>query len=659
MKCLTVPVLAFMDFKKPFLLETDASIEGLGAVLSQKQDDGRYHPVAYTSHGLKGGKLKYHSSKLEFLALKLAVTEQFREYLQYQPFLVHTDNNPLTYIMMTPNLDAVGHRWVAAMAGYNFEIEYIRGMDNKVADALSRVGGQLDEEAIKELLNQDAIKKLLNHAMRYGIPRAKANDPRVVQEHKKAEGEIIIQARMLAETKRNYQNLADSQWVVAQRGDRAIRLIMDWLKRKKDDNRTLDQYLKHHVPDAECHIYSAHQKDFVLRRNLLYLRVTPKRSNEDVLVFVVPGLKRQAAIDGCHHYLGHQGRDRMLSLLKERFWWPGMAKRMMMSVRNCPKCHIFEAKPQIPLLEPILCTEPLDLVHIDYVSMEVMVGMTEKPVVKNFLVVEDHFTRFTQAYVTNNHTACTMVRVLCNKFFSVFGFPRQLMSDQAFKFTGQVILELCDLLGITKIRTLPYHPQTNGTVERVHQTLRRMIAKMDPEKRAKWPSHLRPILIAYNATWSLITGYSPYFLMFGRRPRLPVDLLFPTVRQDENSWTTDEYVTSLYDKLKSALASVRDTTLLEVQRQKRLYDRKAGAVELHPGDKVLVKLDAFRGQRRKLKNRWGDALYTVVKHVADGIPVYEVENDVNKKRQVLHRARLLLWLGELEGEPLRMNGISI
>ena len=211
MKCLTVPVLAFADFKKPFLLETDASIEGLGAVLSQKEDDDHYHPIAYASRGLKGGKLKYHSSKLEFLALKWELTEQFREYLQYQPYLVCTDNNLLTYIMTTPNLDAVGHRWVAAMAGYNFEIEYIRGMDNKVADALSHVGERLDEEAIKELLDQGAIKELLNHAVRYGIPRAEADDPRVVEEHEKAEGEIIIQVRMLTETKKNYQNLADSQ----------------------------------------------------------------------------------------------------------------------------------------------------------------------------------------------------------------------------------------------------------------------------------------------------------------------------------------------------------------------------------------------------------------------------------------------------------------
>ena len=211
------------------------------------------------------------------------------------------------------------------------------------------------------------------------------------------------------------------------------------------------------------------------------------------------------------------------------------------------------------------------------------------------------------------------------------------MSDQATDFTGQVISELCDLLGITKIRMLPYYPQTNGTVERVHQILKRMIAKLDPDKRAKWPSHLGPMLIPYNATRSLITGYLPYFLMFRCQPRLPVDLFFLTAGK-ENSKTTDEYVMSLYNKLKSALALVRDTALLEAQRQKWHYDHKAGAVELHPGDNVLVKLDAFRGQRQKLKNWWGDSLYMVVKCVADGIPAYEVQNNMNKKRQVLYRA---------------------
>ena len=153
MCCMMAPVLAFADFEKEFQLETDASSEGLGAVLSQKQPDGKWHPVAFGSRELKGGEAKYHSSKLEFLALKWAITEQFREYLQYRPFTMLTDNNPLTYVLTMPNLDALGHRWVTALAGYNMTIRYLKGSDNKVADALSRIEARLDPDTITELLN--------------------------------------------------------------------------------------------------------------------------------------------------------------------------------------------------------------------------------------------------------------------------------------------------------------------------------------------------------------------------------------------------------------------------------------------------------------------------------------------------------------------------
>ena len=103
------PILAFANHTRDFLLKTDASKEGLGVVLSQKQADGHYHLVAYGSWALTAHEKKYHSTKLEFLALKWAVMEPFKEYLLYQPFLVKTDNNPLTYIMTTPNLDVTGH----------------------------------------------------------------------------------------------------------------------------------------------------------------------------------------------------------------------------------------------------------------------------------------------------------------------------------------------------------------------------------------------------------------------------------------------------------------------------------------------------------------------------------------------------------------------
>ena len=207
-----------------------------------------------------------------------------------------------------------------------------------------------------------------------------------------------------------------------------------------------------------------------------------------------------------------------------------MIQETIRSVCHCARCIHFEAKVQKPGLEPILCTEPMDLVHINYVKMEVTIGAKEKPDVKDVLVVEDHFTHNLQAYVTKNHTVRMMARVLHNKYFSVFGFPCRLMSDQAPEFLGKVITALCNLLGVAKIHTSPHHAQGNGAVQRAHQTQWCMLGKLDPEKHCKWALHLGSVIITYNATRSLVIEYSPYFLMFGCRPRLPIDLLFPTAK---------------------------------------------------------------------------------------------------------------------------------
>ena len=130
-------MLVFPDFDKPSLLEIDTSKEGLGAVLSQKQDDGCYHPVAFGSHSLTLVEKNYHSLKLKFLTLKWSVMEHFREYLAYAPFVVRMDNNPLKYILTTPNLNATGHRWVGTLASFEFALEHQKGADNGAADTLS------------------------------------------------------------------------------------------------------------------------------------------------------------------------------------------------------------------------------------------------------------------------------------------------------------------------------------------------------------------------------------------------------------------------------------------------------------------------------------------------------------------------------------------
>ena len=167
-----------------------------------------------------------------------------------------------------------------------------------------------------------------------------------------------------------------------------------------------------------------------------------------------------------------------------------------------------EAKPQILGMEPILCTKLVELIHIDYVGMQVSVATNKKPVVKNVLVIVDHFTQFVQVYVTKNQTVFTTVRVLYNMYFSILGFPQRLMSNQGKGLARKVIQALCSLLGIKKIRMTPYHLQTNRSAKRVHQILQKMIGKLDPECWEKWLAHIGSMIIAYNATHSLVTRHT-------------------------------------------------------------------------------------------------------------------------------------------------------
>ena len=154
---LQAPVLKFMDYSKPLVLETDASSDGLGAVLLQEGEDGKLHPIAYGSQSLTKTERNYHLGKTEFLALKWAIMDHFKEYLIYQAFIVWTDNNLLTYLFTTPNLDACGHQWVASLTNFNFTIEYQHGRNNAATDALSWVNESLNAHKVKAILDETTV----------------------------------------------------------------------------------------------------------------------------------------------------------------------------------------------------------------------------------------------------------------------------------------------------------------------------------------------------------------------------------------------------------------------------------------------------------------------------------------------------------------------
>ena len=289
------------------------------------------------------------------------------------------------------------------------------------------------------------------------------------------------------------------------------------------------------------------------------------------------------------------------------------------------------------------------MLHVDFTLIEEMVPLKEEPVIHNVLVLQDHFSKYVVAYVVKDQTARTAAETLRNGYFGLFSTPAYLVSDQGKAFTGHIITHLCELYGVQKLRTSPYHAQTNGQVEHMNQTIIHMIGKLEEDKKACWSKHLPELLLAYNATCSTMTGYSPYYLLFGRRSRIPVDYLFPTLHDSPHQTKMEVSVVAMQKRLKEAFAVARCLTSDEVAKQCCYYDRKAGAVALQPGDVVMVCTDGFVG-KQKVKDQWKDGGFIVESQLEDW-PVYKVKCPTSYDRRkpkyrILHQNCLLLVTNE-------------
>ena len=258
----------------------------------------------------------------------------------------------------------------------------------------------------------------------------------------------------------------------------------------------------------------------------------------------------------------------------------------------------FEATPPVAPLKPLACSGPGELLHVDFTSIEETLPLHQEPVIRNVMVMQDHFSKYVVAYVIKDQMARTATETLRNGYFGLFGAPAYLVSDQGKAFMGHLISNLCELYGVQKLKTLPYHAQTHGQVERMNQTIIQMIGKLEQDKKARWLEHLPEMLAAYNGTRSAVTGYSPYFLLFGRKSRMPVDCLFPTLHDSPHQAKMEVSVAAMQKRLKEAFTVATHLASQEAARQRCYYDRKAGAVALQPGDVVMVCTDGLWARER-------------------------------------------------------------
>ncbi len=606
------PILAFANFNEPFEVHTDASGDGLGAVLYQKQE-GKLRAIAYASRGLKSSEQHYSAHKLEFLALKWAITEKFYDYLYGQEFTVYTDNNPLSYVLTTAKLDASGHRWLAELSQFHFKVVYRSGKTNVDADVLSRLPRKADEE-LEATISPEIVQAIVHKEITTGYVETLALSHRVMDDIEQEQWDPANSAR---------------SWRKKQGKDPIVRRIVEL----KETGRNITEKDKRKF-GAGMGIYAREWKRLCVRNGVLYRE--KQHLGEKVLQLVLPEGERDLAFEGLHDNLGHLGQDRTLALMRDRFFYPKMADDIARRIRECQRCVRRKVVPERAPLVPIQTAQPMELVAIDFLTVEPSKGNIE-----NILVITDHFTKFSRAVPTKKQTARTTAQALM-EFFADFGFPQRLHSDQGRNFESDVIKELCMLGGIDKSRTTPYHPMGNGQCERFNRTLLNMLGTLGEEKKQNWKDHIKLLVHAYNATRHDTTGYSPFFLMFGRHPRLPIDVAMgveSTDRQGEKKGS--HYVTELKDKMERAYRIAGENTQGKGNKGKQEYDKRARSATLTRGDRVLVRNVGLQG-RCKLADRWSNEVYVVVDQENKDIPVYVVRKEGRERStKTLHRNLLL------------------
>lgn len=311
------------------------------------------------------------------------------------------------------------------------------------------------------------------------------------------------------------------------------------------------------------------------------------------------------------------GYERTIDLVRMRFYWPRMCIEVDKKVKTCERCVRRVAKAERTAhLVNIRTSRPLELVCMDYLSLE-----PDGRGTKNILVITDHFTKYAVAVPTTDQKAKTVAKALWNNFFVHYGMPERLHSDQGRDFESAVIKDLCLFLGIKKTRTTPYHPRGNP-VERFNRTLLEMLGTLDEENKIKWRDYVQPLVHAYNCTKNDTTGFSPYQLVFGRQPSLPIDIAFGLNPEEQSKVTHTDYVKRLKENLQESYTLAIEHSEKVALKNKERYDMKVRETVLEEGDRVLVKNVGLRG-KHKIADRWSQTVYKVVKRIDDS-PVYVV-----------------------------------
>ena len=376
----------------------------------------------------------------------------------------------------------------------------------------------------------------------------------------------------------------------------------------------------------------------VEQNELWYHLWTPKHSKETVEQLILPKQCHQNVCKLAHTIplAGHLGRDKTIKRITKHFYWPTVFSDVAEYCRRCPQCQRTAKGSQrkVPLIPLPVMEAPFERIAMDVVGPLPRSRRGHQYI----LVVCDYATRYPEAMALRKVDAGSVADQLIQLFARV-GIPREILSDQGTNFMSQLLKELYNLLNIRPIRTSPYHPQTDGLVERFNKTLKSLLRKLINKEGRDWDQLLPYVLFTYREVPQSTTGFSPFELLYGREVRGPLDILKEEwVAEKRSDESVISHILAIRERMEEMTDIVKDNVKEAQQQQKTWYDKTARERELKPGEEVLVLLPT---SSNKLLAQW-QGPYRVTRKV--GKVDYEIDMpNKRNRRKVFHVNMLKKW----------------
>jgi len=699
---LSAPVLASPVDDGKYYLDTDASFTGLGAVLQQEQE-GQIKVIAYASRVLSPAERNYCTTRRELLALVFGL-KQFRQFFLGRRFVLRVDHSALVYLRRTPEVNGQAARWLDSIDELDFEMLHRPGAAHGNCDALSRrpceqVEGRnacrqcrtklgISEEQEETMLSVFRGAERCRSPVHYGsldctrpcqpmsqptsadgcLPICQpmsTDDHQPMRQPTSSECYQPTRNQQASKTRRSShqgnvyaitkdtncsENSQRSTEVLdlerisaAQRMDPDVGAVLRRLQHRSTAEANLGEPLT-----RESSLLWEQRESLMIDHGVLYRRMEVSGRRQPVLQVIMPKELRREFLQQMHQAVWgvHLGIWKMQLMLRERAYWPGWRTVVERYCKECTTCRSAQRGPtrRQGLMQTYPFAGPYERLHIDLTGKHPVSRSGHKYI----LTVIDAYTRFLITAPLKDKTAVAVANALVERVFCPFGSCREIVSDQGSEFCNALMSELCERMHVVRLRTTVYRPQANGVVERVHRSMNTLLSKVVSENQRDWPEWLPAITAAYNASYHESTGFSPYYLVYGREYSVPIDLTLPLSSVEGPTMYVD-YTEKYVSRMREAFRIVNQMTGTTVQRSKQKYDRRVSAIQFNPGDFAWYYCPRRKANRNQ---KWRRLCSVCLVEARVNEVNYRIRTGPRSKPFVAHIDRLQKFIGEL---PLQME----